>query len=88
MDKEIGSLEVGKLADLIAISLSGPNAVPMYNPYSLLVYSLRAKDVSDVMVNGRQIVLSRRMLTLDTSKVIAKASEYRSSISDSLLVAK
>jgi 5-methylthioadenosine/S-adenosylhomocysteine deaminase len=88
MEKQIGSLEVGKLADLIAVSLSGPNAVPMYNPYSLLVYSLKATDVSDVMVNGRQIVLSRRMLTLDRTKVMAKAFNYRGSISDSLLKTK
>lgn len=84
LDKEIGSLEVGKRADIIALSLAGPNAVPTYNPYSILVYSLKATDVSDVMVNGRQIILNRQMLTLDRTKVISKAVEYRSIISDSL----
>jgi 5-methylthioadenosine/S-adenosylhomocysteine deaminase len=84
LDKEIGSLEAGKLADIIAISLDGPNSVPMYNPYSLLVYSLKAKDVSDVMVNGRVIVRNRRMLTLDAPQIIARAKVYRLRISDSL----
>ena len=55
LDKEIGSLEAGKFADVIAISLTAPHATPIYNPYSLLVYSLKATDVSDVMINGRQM---------------------------------
>jgi 5-methylthioadenosine/S-adenosylhomocysteine deaminase len=88
LEKEIGSLEAGKLADMIAISLDGPNSVPMYNPYSLLVYSLKSKDISDVMVNGRIIVRDRRMLTLDRAQIMAKAVEYRSAISKSLSMAK
>ena len=88
LEKEIGSLEVGKLADMIAISLDGPDSVPMYNPYSLLVYSLKAKDISDVFVNGRLIVRDRRMLTLDAHQVMTKATEYRQKISDSLSKSK
>ncbi len=88
LEKQIGSLEPGKLADVIAISLDGANSVPMYNPYSLLVYSLKATDVSDVMVNGRVIVRDHRMLTLDSQAVIAKAREYRSSITKSLAKSK
>jgi 5-methylthioadenosine/S-adenosylhomocysteine deaminase len=84
LDKQIGSLEAGKLADMIAISLDTPHATPIYNPYSLLVYSLKATDVSDVMVNGRQIVRDRRMLTLDAHQVMIKAAEYRRRVSDSL----
>ncbi|MBS1875656.1 MAG: amidohydrolase [Acidobacteria bacterium] len=84
MDKEIGSLETGKLADVIAISIAGPDAAPMYDPYSTLVYSLKATDVSDVMVNGRQIILNHQILTMDRTKVISKAAEYRVKISDSL----
>lgn len=84
LDRQIGSLETGKLADVIAISLDSPNAVPIYNPYSLLVYSLKATDVSDVMIDGRQIVKDRRMLTLDARQVMTKAAEYRRRVSDSL----
>ncbi len=84
LDKQIGSLEPGKFADLIAISLDGPNGVPVYNIYSLLVYSIKAPNVSDVMVNGRIIVRDRRMLTLDRAQIMAKATEYRQKISKSL----
>jgi 5-methylthioadenosine/S-adenosylhomocysteine deaminase len=84
LDKQIGSIEAGKLADIIAISLSGPEAVPLYNPYSLLVYSLKSKDVSDVMVNGRLIVENRNVLTINRNAVMEKASEYQRKISESL----
>ncbi|HEY2844003.1 MAG TPA: amidohydrolase family protein, partial [Bryobacteraceae bacterium] len=73
MDKLIGSLEAGKRADIISVRLDVANAAPLYNVYSQLVYSLKAADVSDVMVNGRIIVRSRRMLTIDDKAVLAKA---------------
>jgi len=76
MEREIGSIEAGKRADLIAVRLDAPNAVPMYDVYSHLVYALKAFDVAHVMVNGRLIVRGRRMLTLDEAEVRARAREY------------
>ncbi len=84
LDKEIGSLETGKRADMITISLDEPRATPMYNVYSQLVYALKGSDVRDVMVNGRMIVKDRRVLSLNPSVVIAKAKEYQKRISASL----
>jgi len=84
MDQLIGSIEPGKRADLITIRLDQPNAVPMYDVYSQLVYALKRADVSDVMVNGKMIVRDRRMLTLDEPAILAKAEEYRSSVAMSL----
>ncbi len=84
MSKEIGSLEAGKRADIISIRLDAPNAAPLYNVYSQLVYSLKASDVGDVMVNGKIIVRDRRMLTIDDKAVMAKAEEYRAKVSKSL----
>jgi len=84
MSEQIGSLEAGKRADIISIKLDAPNAVPLYNVYSQLVYSLKASDVGDVMVNGRIIVRNRRMLTIDDKAVMAKAEEYRVKVSKSL----
>jgi 5-methylthioadenosine/S-adenosylhomocysteine deaminase len=84
MDKLIGSLEKNKRADIIVVNTGAPHAVPMYNVYSQLVYALKGSDVSDVMVNGRTIVRDRRMLTLDSSAVLAKAAEYRERIKKSL----
>jgi len=84
MSKMIGSLESGKRADIISIRLDVPNATPMYGVYSQLVYSLKAADVGDVMVNGRFVVRSRRMLTIDDKAVMAKAEEYRAKVAKSL----
>ena len=84
MGDQIGSVEAGKRADIISIRLDVPNAVPLYNVYSQLVYSLKASDVGDVMVNGRIIVRNRRMLTIDDKAVMAKAEEYRAKVAKSL----
>jgi 5-methylthioadenosine/S-adenosylhomocysteine deaminase len=84
MDKEIGSLENGKRADLILVRIDRPNAVPLYDPISQMVYALKAEDVRDVMVNGKPVVRDSKILTLDEKAVLAKAAEYRAKISQSL----
>ena len=84
MDQEIGSIEAGKRADLITVRIDRPNAVPMYDAISQMVYALKAEDVRDVMVNGRQVVRDARILTLDEKSILAKAEEYRAKISASL----
>lgn len=84
LDKEIGSLEEGKRADLITVSLAHPNAVPLYNVYSFLVYAAKAGDVDDVFINGRQIVDARRPLTLNPQEIRSKAEQYRRQILRSL----
>jgi 5-methylthioadenosine/S-adenosylhomocysteine deaminase len=76
MEKLLGSLETGKRADLISIDLDAPNAVPMYDVYSQLVYSLKGSNVIDVIVNGREVVRDKRCLTLDQAAIVAKAKEY------------
>jgi 5-methylthioadenosine/S-adenosylhomocysteine deaminase len=76
MEKEIGSLEMGKRADLITVRLDAPHAVPLYDVYSHLVYALKASDVGDVMVNGKLIVRNRRVLTFDQALATAKAREF------------
>jgi len=80
LSKEIGSLEPGKLADLITISLTHPNTVPVYNLYSAIVYAAKAADVQDVFINGRQIVSDRRVLTLNAADIYRKAGEYKKQI--------
>jgi len=56
MEKEIGSLEAGKKADLILIRTDAPHAVPMYNLYSQIVYALKASDVETVVIGGRVVM--------------------------------
>ena len=77
LERMIGSIEKGKRADIITISLDSPHAVPIYNVYSQLVYALKGSDVQDVMVNGKTIVRDRKMLTVDASEVLTKAAEYQ-----------
>ena len=84
MEKEIGSVESGKRADLITVRLDRANAVPLYDVYSQMVYALKASDVRDVMINGRLVVRDARPLTIDAKQVIAKAEEYGRRVRESL----
>jgi 5-methylthioadenosine/S-adenosylhomocysteine deaminase len=84
MDNLIGSIEEGKLADIISVRVEAPHAVPLYNVYSQLVYALKASDIGEVMVNGKMIVRNKRMLTVDDRTVMAKATEYQQRVSQSL----
>jgi 5-methylthioadenosine/S-adenosylhomocysteine deaminase len=84
LDKEIGSLEAGKRADLILVGLNGPHQAPLYNIYSHLVYATKASDVETVIINGKLVMQNRRVLTLDEPTVRAKANWYRDRIRLSL----
>lgn len=84
MEKEIGSIEPGKRADLIGVRLDAPNAVPLYSVYPQMVYALKAGDVEQVMVNGRWIVRAGKMLTLDRAAVLAEAERYRRKVEASV----
>jgi 5-methylthioadenosine/S-adenosylhomocysteine deaminase len=74
MDKTIGSLEAGKHADLITVSMSAARQTPMYNPVSHLVYVTRGDDVRNTIVNGRILMRDRQLKTLDRATVIADAN--------------
>jgi len=84
MEKEIGSLEAGKKADLILISLDEPNSVPMYDIYAQLAYALKGSDVEAVMIGGRVVMRDRKVLTVKEDEVMAKAREYKKTIAASL----
>jgi 5-methylthioadenosine/S-adenosylhomocysteine deaminase len=84
MDKEIGSLEPGKKADLILISLDEPNAVPMYDIYVQLAYALKASDVETVVIGGKVVMRDRKLLTVNEEQAIQKAREYKKTIAVSL----
>ncbi|HVR30756.1 MAG TPA: amidohydrolase [Thermoanaerobaculia bacterium] len=80
LDGEIGSLEPGKRADLVVVSVGGLHQQPqrpMPNPYSLLVYATKASDVETVIVEGRVVVRDGRVLTLDAEEVIRQAAAKR-----------
>lgn len=87
LEKQIGSLEAGKKADLILIDTTAPHATPMYNVYSQLVYALKATDVRTAVIAGKIVMEDRRMLTLDEPAILAKANDYKRRIEKSLQVA-
>ena len=80
LEKQIGSLEVGKRADLIVVSASSARMTPMYDPVSHLVYAARGEDVRTVMVNGRVLMRDRKMLTLDEPAVLAEARKFAGAV--------
>src|SRR6266700_2873161 len=84
MDKEIGSLEKGKKADLILIGLDEPNAVPMFDVYAAIAYALKASDVQTVVIGGRVVMRDRKLLTVNEEEAIAKAREHQKKIAASL----
>lgn len=84
MEKEIGSLEVGKKADIILIGLDEPNAVPMFDVYSELAYALKADDVETVVIGGRIVMHLKKLLTLNESEILTKGGEYGVKVKASL----
>jgi len=84
MEKEIGSLEVGKKADFAVIDLNQPNAVPMYDVYAQLAYALKASDVETVVIAGQVVMRDHKLLTVQENEVLKKAREYKKSVAASL----
>jgi 5-methylthioadenosine/S-adenosylhomocysteine deaminase len=84
MEREIGSLEQGKRADLVIVDLDTLNQTPLYNLYSDLVYATKAADVRTVIIEGRVIMRDRSLLTLDESDIKARARVFRERIVKSL----
>jgi 5-methylthioadenosine/S-adenosylhomocysteine deaminase len=84
MEKEIGSLETGKKADFAVLTLDVPNAVPMYDVYSQIVYALKASEVETVVVGGKILLSDGKLLTVDQAAAIAKAKEYAKKVQASL----
>jgi len=76
MEDRIGSLEVGKRADLIVLDVSGPNAIPLFDPASHVVYSARSDAVQTVVVEGKVLMERRRVRTIDVESVRRAAARF------------
>lgn len=70
LENEIGSLEVGKRADIIVVDTDRPHMVPMYNPYSHMVYTATGSDVSTTIIDGKVVMQDRKLMTMDVEKVM------------------
>ncbi len=75
LEREIGSLEVGKRADLILLRRDAPHAIPSFGVYSQIVYSLKASDVETTIINGQVVMERGRVLTLDERTLRAYAAK-------------
>lgn len=84
LDDEIGSLEAGKAADLIALEFTDPGALPLYNPLSQLVYTGCGRRVSHVWVAGQCVLEGREFRTIDLPALRAHTHEWRERIAGNL----
>jgi len=88
LEAELGSLEVGKKADLVLVDMSAAHALPVSpDIVSTLVFATQSRDVTDVIVDGRVVVRNRRVLTMDAQRVrrdaVRHATRLLATIDDS-----
>jgi 5-methylthioadenosine/S-adenosylhomocysteine deaminase len=82
LDKEIGSLLIGKAADVIAIDLDCLSTQPVYDAISQIVYAANRQQVTDVWVNGTRVLKTRQLTTIDVMELKAKVVEWQSRLAD------
>jgi 5-methylthioadenosine/S-adenosylhomocysteine deaminase len=80
LEAEIGSLEVGKAADITAIAVDNLESLPLYNPVSLLVYGNVSRQVSDVWVNGHLLLRGGQLQTLDEAEIRSSAQSWQAKL--------
>ncbi len=80
LDALIGSLVVGKMADIVAIDLNRPATQPCYDPVAQLVYSAGSEQVSDVWIGGQRVLSDGQCNTLDAGETIGRAHVWRGRI--------
>ncbi|EEX66460.1 amidohydrolase [Vibrio metoecus] len=85
MEDKIGSLEVGKLADIIVIDTKAPNMVPIYNPYSALVYSANSGNVRHAVIDGKLVMQDRAINTVNEEQIRKEALAFTDIVRKSVL---
>ena len=84
MERLIGSLEAGKRADLITVSMSAVRQTPMYDPISHLVYATRGDDVRTTIVNGKVLMKDRQVRTINRAAAIADANRLAAKVREAV----
>jgi 5-methylthioadenosine/S-adenosylhomocysteine deaminase len=74
-EDDLGSIEPGKIADLLLVDLTAPHLAPVLDPVANLIYAGQSSDVHSVMVGGKFVVRDRRVLTVDTDEVVREAQD-------------
>lgn len=84
LDSLIGSLAVGKKADLCIMDMNKPHLTPMYDEYSHLVYAVNGSDVDTVLINGRVVMHHRQLLTIDEKEAMERVRKIAIRVRESL----
>jgi 5-methylthioadenosine/S-adenosylhomocysteine deaminase len=84
MERLIGSIEAGKRADVITVSMAAARQTPLYDPISHLVYTTRGDDVRTTIVNGKILMKGRQVRTLDKAAVIADANRIAAKVREAV----
>ncbi|MEM2521810.1 MAG: amidohydrolase [Candidatus Bathyarchaeia archaeon] len=84
LDRDIGTIEVGKKADLAIINFAKPHLCPVYDEISHLVYAAKSADVDTVIVNGRIVMENRKLTTLNVERVMEKAEKTKNHLLERL----
>jgi 5-methylthioadenosine/S-adenosylhomocysteine deaminase len=79
-DRQIGSIEVGKIADLVMVNFEKPHLCPLFNEISHLVYSAMASDVDTVLINGKIVMENREVTTVNVHRVLELAEKTKESL--------
>jgi 5-methylthioadenosine/S-adenosylhomocysteine deaminase len=74
IEDKIGTIEAGKKADIVIVDANAPHMVPMYHPFSQIVYSATGGDVRDVIINGAILYRDRQFTALDPVEIIKEVS--------------
>jgi 5-methylthioadenosine/S-adenosylhomocysteine deaminase len=80
LENEIGTLEMGKKADIIVLDLCSPSLCPIYDPLSAIVYAANGADVKDVVVNGKILMKNRKFTVLDSAEIMAEVKKISRNI--------
>lgn len=80
LEQQIGSLEAGKLADMVSVNLSDLASQPVYDPVSSLIYAASSRQIEHVWVGGKQLVSERQLLRMDSERIRARSEEWRRKI--------
>jgi len=79
-DKQIGSIEIGKSADLAIVDFKKPHLCPLFNEISHLVYSARASDVDTVLIDGKIVMENREITTIDVPKILEMTEKTKENL--------
>ena len=84
LGNNVGSIEVGKKADLIVIDLNKPHLIPLYNYYSQIVYAVNGADVVGSIINGKIVMRDGKVLTIDEIMVMGEVQRIAKKVVKSI----